>query len=63
MNIYNATIEILKARVSNIDKPITSTEKENIYGYTKEIYDTLKELDQDYIKYKPTSKTNQQSRY
>lgn len=63
MDIYNATIEILKARVSNIDKPITSAEKENIYGYAKEIYDTLKELDQDYIKYEPTSKTNQQSRY
>lgn len=63
MDIYNATIEILKARVSNIDKPITSAEKENIYGYAKEIYDTLKELDQDYIKYKPTSKINQQSRY
>lgn len=52
MNLLDATVEIVKQRVSNINLPITSIEKENIYAYTKEVYNTLKELDKDYNEYK-----------
>lgn len=57
MNLLDATVEIVKQRVSNINQPITSIEKENIYAYTKEVYNTLKELDKDYNEYKINKNT------
>lgn len=57
MNLLDATVEIVKQRVSNINQPVTSIEKENIYAYTKEVYNTLEELDKDYNEYKINKNT------